>query len=176
MRAVLLAVTTAVLAGTAAAQEAQRVTVDAFSVLTAHGSVVAVAADVHVFAGTMSGPYFIDTGEGPIPAGNIACAGMLEADEATGRQKESGRCRLVAIDGAVAFGEFTCDGFRLVGCAGPFAITGGEGRLAGAAGEGRLTLRRYETGLAVNANGTVSEAALGIAAWKDFHVTLAAAE
>jgi len=166
-----------VLLGVGAAASAQEpVTVDAFAVLEAAGSVVAVGADAHVFAGTMRGPYFVDTGEGPVPAGDIACAGMLEADERTGRQTASGRCRLVAVDGATAFGAFTCEGFRLVGCVGPFTLTGGEGRLAGASGEGTITLRRYATELAVESHGTVSEAALGIASWKDLRVTLPTAD
>lgn len=161
---------------TAAASAQEPVTVDAFAVLEAEGSVVAVGAAAHVFAGRMDGPYFVDAGEGPVPAGNIACAGMLEADERTGRQTAAGRCRLVAVDGATAFGDFTCEGFRLVGCVGPFTLTGGEGRLAGASGEGTITLRRYATDLTVDADGAVREAALGIASWNDLRVTLPAGD
>jgi hypothetical protein len=147
------------------------VVIDAFSIWEASGSVVAIGPTAHAFAGEMRGPYFIDAGAGPIPAGTIACVGALEADAASGRQTGAARCRLQADDGAVAYGRFACDGWRMVGCAGPFVIDGGEGRLAGARGEGPIVLRRYETALAASGDGRVSELALGIASWKGFTVS-----
>lgn len=151
----------------------ESVTIDAFSIWEASGSVVAIGPTSHAFAGEMHGPYFIDAGAGPIPAGTIACVGALEADAASGKQTGAARCRLQAIDGAVAYGRFACEGWRMVGCAGTFVIDGGEGRLAGARGEGPIVLRRYETALAASGDGRVSELALGIASWKGFTVTAA---
>jgi hypothetical protein len=149
------------------------VTIDAFSIWEASGSVVAIGPTAHAFAGEMHGPYFIDAGAGPIPAGTIACVGALEADSESGRQTGAARCRLQANDGAVAYGRFACEGWRMVGCAGVFLLEGGEGRLAGARGEGPIVLRRYETALAGSGDGRVTELALGIASWKGFTLTAA---
>lgn len=164
-----LAAALVLLAAAAPAQDApEPVVVDAFSIWSASGAVIAAGPGVHAFAGEMRGPYFIDAGEGPILAGEIACVGALEAEEASGRQTGSARCQLKALDGAVAYGRFTCAGYRLVGCAGDFELTGGEGRLAGATGAGPIVLRRHDTALTVDAGGQVSEAALGTASWKGF--------
>jgi hypothetical protein len=129
-----------------------------------------------MFAGEMSGAYFIDAGEGPVPAGVISCVGSLEAHAATGAQAGAARCRLVAVDGAVAFGRFTCEGWRLIGCVGPFVLEGGEGRLAGISGEGPIVIRRYETELVATDTGAIAEHAFGVASWKAFTITGGAAE
>ena len=150
----------------------EQITLDAFALVTASGKVLEVGTDAHVFAGGFEGAYFVDVGHGPVPAGSIACAGLLEANETTGRQVATATCRLEALDGAVAFGRFDCDGFRLIGCSGPFELTGGEGRMEGLAGEGTITLRRYETALGADGSGMIEEAALGIAFWKDFRIDL----
>jgi hypothetical protein len=163
-------------AAPAAAQQAapETVTIDAFSVWEATGTTTLVGPDTQMFAGEMSGPYFIDAGEGPVPAGTIVCVGSLEASSQTGAQKGSARCRLVAVDGAVAFGRFSCEGWRIVGCVGRFVIDGGEGRLSGVAGEGPIAIRRYETALIATENGAVVEHALGVASWKGFALSGAA--
>jgi len=164
-------------AGPAFAQDAaERVTLDAFSVWEATGTTQQVGPKTTMFAGEMSGAYFIDTGEGPIPAGVISCVGALEADAATGAQAGAARCRLVAADGAVAFGRFTCAGWRLIGCVGPFMLEGGEGRLAGVSGEGPIVIRRYETELVATASGAVAEHAFGVASWKALTIGGGAAE
>ena len=163
--------------GPALAQDAtERVSLDAFSVWEATGTTQQVSPATTMFAGEMSGAYFIDAGEGPIPAGVISCVGALEADAATGAQAGAARCRLVAADGAVAFGRFTCAGWRLIGCVGPFVLEGGEGRLAGVSGEGPIVIRRYETALTVTDTGAVAENAFGVASWKAFTITSGAVE
>lgn len=164
-------------AGPTAAQQAalEPVTLDAFSIWQAKGATTLVGPDTQMFAGEMSGPYFIDTGEGPVPAGLIVCVGSLEASSATGAQSGSARCRLVAGDGAVAFGRFSCEGWRIVGCVGRFVLDGGEGRLSGLTGEGPIVIRRYETDLTATASGAVAEHALGIASWKGFTLSWIAA-
>lgn len=158
----------------AAAQQTETVTLDAYSVWSATGAVLGVGPHSHAFAGEMRGPYFIDVGQGAIPAGEIACVGSLLADEETGKQSGEAMCRLMAFDGAVAFAQFACDGYRLVGCVGEFQITGGEGRMAGASGAGSIVLRRYDTTLALDESGAVAERALGVASWKGFSITVAA--
>lgn len=150
------------------AQDADTVTIDAFSLLSASGRFIETGTDRHTFVGEMHGPYFIDVGEGPIPAGEIVCVGRLNADDSTGAQSVSADCRLEADDGAVAYGGFECTGYRLVGCSGPFQLVGGEGRLAGTIGQGQIVLRRFESDFFVEDNGEVQELALGIASWKNF--------
>lgn len=161
-----------VLAASAAhAADPEALTIDAFSIWTGSGAVVATGPHAHVFAGEMRGPYFIDAGEGPIPAGEIVCVGSLEANDLSGVQAGSAQCRLQAVDGAVAFGRFSCAGYRLVGCSGTFELTGGEGRMTGAGGEGPIVLRRYETALTPSGDGSLAEQAIGVASWKGFTLT-----
>ena len=77
-------------------------------------------------------------------------------------------CQLHAIEGAVACGGFSCEGWRLVGCTGRFEIAGGEGRMVGVTGERTIALRRYETSLAELSSGVAEETGLGIAYWHGF--------
>lgn len=112
--AALAAFASAALSQTPAlAQSAEAVTVDAISVWSGSGTVIATWPSSHAFAGEMSGHHFVDAGEGPVSAGHLTCGGALESDEATGRQTGAASCRLQAVDGAVAYGRFTCEGFRL---------------------------------------------------------------
>lgn len=171
MKTIRCAAAAAMLAGGAAAQET--VTIDAIAFLEATGSVLRTGEQADAFAGEIRGPYFVDAGEGPVPAGEIVCVGALEADESSGRQTGEARCRLQGALGGVAYASFTCEGFRLVGCAGPFEITGGEGPMAGVTGRGPIVIRRYETTLTPTGSGVADEAALGIAHWKDFELTAA---
>lgn len=162
------AVLLALAAVPAMAQE--RVTVDAFAILSARGALIEAPSGVERFAGEMHGPYFVDAGAGPIPAGRIVCVGTLEAAVADGRQTAQAVCRIEADDGAVAFGAFDCAGYRLVGCTGPFTMDGGEGRLAGIRGAGKIVLRRTETAFAPGPDGSLVEGAVGIASWKGFEI------
>jgi hypothetical protein len=160
----------ALLAVTAAAAQ-ETVTVDAFAVLEARGTVIASSPTAFTFAGEMHGPYFIDAGQGPVPSGRIVCVGTIESDAADGRQTGAARCRIEAGDGEVAYGGFTCDGWRLVGCGGDFTLEGGSGRLAGVSGGGPIVVRRYETTLTPAGDGSLFEEALGIASWKGLTLT-----
>jgi hypothetical protein len=162
----IIAIAAVSLLATAAIAAEEPVVVDAFAMLTARGAVIASSDTATSFAGDMHGPYFVDTGHGPVPARRIVCVGTIEADSANGRQTGAARCRIEAEDGAVAYGGFTCEGWRLVGCAGPFTMEGGAGRLAGLRAEGPIVLRRYETMLTPAADGALVEQALGIASWK----------
>jgi hypothetical protein len=174
MKPIAVALLAALVAGPVAAQQTETVTLDAYSLWSGTGSVLPVGPDSHGFAGEMRGMYFIDTGKGAIPAGEIACLGTLVADDRSGAQTGSALCRLTATDGAVAFARFACEGYRLVGCAGRFEITGGEGRMTGATGEGPIVIRRMGTTLTGDERGRVTESALAIVSWKGFSVSLPA--
>lgn len=164
-----LAIAITLISVAAAAEDS--VTVDAFAVLEARGAVIASSATALTFAGEMHGPYFVDTGHGPVPSGRIVCVGTIESDSMDGRQTGAARCRIEAGDGAAAWGGFTCSGFRFVGCAGDFTLEGGEGRLEGVSGGGPIVVRRYETTLTAAGDGALFEEALGIASWKGLTLT-----
>lgn len=161
MRTMAIAAASLLAASAAAAEEP--VVVDAFAVLSERGALIASSDTAHSFAGEMYGPYSVDTGHGPVPAGRIVCVGTIESDSADGRQTGAARCWIEAEDGALAYGGFTCTGWRLVGCAGPFTMEGGEGRLAGLRAEGPIVIRRSETTLMPAGNRALVEQALGIA-------------
>ncbi|MCL5776161.1 hypothetical protein M1105_04050 [Limibaculum sp. FT325] len=154
-----------------AAARAESVVIDAFSLWTAEGSVLQTGPDQTVFAGAMRGPYIVDAGQGPMPAGEIACIGTIMAETSSGRQHGAAQCRVTADDGAVGFARFSCEGLRLVGCAGSFEFTGGEGRLAGIGGGGRIVIRRTEAELSI-ADGVIRETGFGIASWEDLTITM----
>ncbi|MBK0400958.1 hypothetical protein H0I76_17300 [Limibaculum sp. M0105] len=164
--AALALATIGLMTGGIGSAAAEPVTFDAVSMWEANGTVVQSASDRNVFAGEVSGPYAIDTGKGPVPAGRIICVGTVAAAISTGEQVGKGECQIVAMDGAIAFGRFECSGLRLVGCSGIFEITGGEGRLEGAKGSGKIVVRRAETSFKVQ-NGSLREEAFGVAFWKD---------
>lgn len=146
---------------------AESIVFDAISMWSANGTVLQTAADRSVFAGEVSGPYAIDTGKGPVPAGRITCVGTIEAEVSTGRQAGTGECRIVATDGAIAYARFSCTGLRFVGCSGKFEITGGEGRLERVRGAGKIIVRRAETALSAASAGGLREEAFGVAFWED---------
>lgn len=174
MKLIAAALFAALAAGPAAAQQTETVTLDAYSLWSGSGSVLPIGPETHGFAGEMRGLYFIDMGKGAIPAGEIACLGTLIADDRSGEQSGSARCRLTASDGAVAFARFACQGYRLVGCVGRFEITGGEGRMEGASGEGPIVIRRMGTALSGDDRGRVTESALAIVSWKGFSLSVPA--
>ena len=115
--------------------------VKAFAVVETASDVLPTGADSARVMGTLEGPFFIDVGQGPIDAGNMRCVANMHADTSSGRQTGEGSCVLTADDGASLFGEWTCEGVRLVGCRGDFKITGGTGRLEGVSGGGAMTSR-----------------------------------
>lgn len=166
----------AVIAGTMLAgglARAESIAIDAFSIWSANGTVIRTGPDQSVFAGEVSGPYIVDAGQGPVPAGRIACVGTVSAEISTGRQSAEGQCQITAEDGATSFARFTCEGLRLVGCAGPFEITGGEGRLEGIKGSGRMVVRRSKTEFSTS-GGVLREEGFGVASWDGLTIELPA--
>ncbi|MDT8343827.1 MAG: hypothetical protein RQ752_05295 [Thermohalobaculum sp.] len=170
---IALAIAAALLAGGTA--RAGSVVIDALSIWSATGTVIRTGPDQSVFAGEVSGPYIVDAGQGPVPAGRIVCVGTVSAEISTGRQSAEGQCQITAEDGATSFARFTCEGLRLVGCAGPFEITGGEGRLEGITGSGRMVVRRSKTEFSVS-GGVLREEGFGVASWDGLTIELPGAD
>lgn len=141
---------------------------NAFAVVAANGSIVRAAEKQVMLVGTLAGPFFVETDEGPIHAGRVACAASVKIDQASRRQAGSGACTFTATDGATAWGEWDCQGYELLGCRGAFKLTGGTARLEGATGEGTMIWRPSAAELKKQLDGTVLENATGLLSWRDF--------
>ena len=154
-------------AGFAQAQETR--TVSAFSTVESQGYIVPSANGGYRIVGTVIGPFFIDSGEGPTDVGDMICVGDLQGDTISGRLQGSGSCVLTARDGAELFADFTCEGVPFVGCRGDFVVNGGSGRLTGFTGGGAMTMRTTSTEITDNGMPSMaSSEGRGIVYWEDF--------
>ncbi len=155
--------------GIAPSLAGEKQVVKAFSVVEATGSTLPAGADSTRMMGTLEGPFFIDTGQGPVDAGNMHCVANMHADNSSGRQAGEGSCVLTAQDGASLFAEWTCEGIRFVGCRGDFKITGGTGRLEGVSGGGVMTSRVSDHAVVPQDEaGMAKVASRGIVFWDEF--------
>ncbi len=145
-------------------------TFNAFSLAAANGTIVRAAEKQLVVVGTLAGPFFVETDEGPVPSGRVTCAASVRIDQATARQTGSGACTFTAQDGATAWGEWDCAGYELVGCRGTFKLNGGTGRLAGATGEGAMIWRPAAHEMKKQLDGSTLDNATGILLWRDFKI------
>lgn len=145
-------------------------TFNAFALAVANGTIVRAAEKQLVVAGTLAGPFFIETDEGPVPSGRVTCAASVRIDQATARQTGNGACTFTAQDGATAWGEWECAGYELVGCRGMFKLNGGTARLAGATGEGTMIWRPAAHELKKQLDGSALDNATGILLWREFKI------
>jgi hypothetical protein len=157
------------IASTANAQDEPR-TFNAFAVVKADGSILKSAEKQATIVAALAGAFFIETDEGPVGAGRVACSGMVKVDLATTHQTGSGACTSTAEDGATSFGEWECTGFNMIGCRGIYKLTGGTGRLAGYTGQATLIWRPSSNELQKQLDGTVLQNATGILIWRDFTI------
>jgi hypothetical protein len=157
------------LAGTATAAGAgEPQTVKAFSVVEVAADALPTGTDSMRVLGTLKGPVFIDSGHGPVDAGNMTCIANMETDKSSGRLSGEGSCVLTAKDGANLFAEWACEGVRFVGCRGMFTITGGDGRLEGVTGGGEMVSRVSDYTVTPNGEtGMASVAQRGIVFWDE---------
>ena len=144
-------------------------TVDAFSVWQGQGNIYKTGVESATFVGAISGLLFVETEEGPADAGRILCPATMDLSLKEGRQSGSGKCTIIARDGARAYADWTCRGVHMVGCVGQFTLTGGTDRLSGVAGSGPMTVRSslYSVALKQSADVLTEEAA-GIMIWRGF--------
>ena len=121
-----------------AAEEAE---LDLFSVTQTRGGVIRTGEKTLQFVGASQGSVYAQTDEGPLRAGSVVCTATLEIDTESRAQKGSGACTFASEDGGEVYGKWTCAGFFLIGCSGPFELAGGSGRLKGVTGAGEITFR-----------------------------------
>ncbi len=128
---------------TSARAEEQKI-VSAFAVVTSSGRILPAGDGGFRIMSTVEGPFFVDTGKGPIDAGDITCVANMRGDGASGLVSGEGSCVVLARDGARLLADWRCEGVMFVGCRGEFVVTGGDGRLAGVSGGGQMTARTSE--------------------------------
>jgi hypothetical protein len=68
--------------------------VDAFSVWKADGQVFQSSENLSTFVGHRGGPFFVKTEKGPVFAGTVVCAGMMEIEIDSAVQVGEGRCSI----------------------------------------------------------------------------------
>jgi hypothetical protein len=145
-------------------------TFNAFAVVKADGSTLKSAEKQATIVLALGGVFFIETDEGPVGAGRVACSGMVKVDLESTHQTGSGVCTSTADDGATTFGEWECAGFNMIGCRGTYKLTGGTARLAGVTGQATMIWRPTSLALDKQADGTVLQNATGILIWRDFKI------
>lgn len=166
-----LAVALGLLSAMPAAAEDDVQTFNAFSVAVANGSIMRSGDKQISVVGTIAGPFFVESDEGPLAAGHVTCVATVKVDRTTAHQAGSGDCTFVAEDGAQSWGTFECTGYALVGCRGPLKINGGTGRLEGAHGEGAMTWRPSSHEFSKQLDGTTLQNTAGLLIWRDFKLS-----
>jgi hypothetical protein len=140
----------------------------AFAIAIANGSIVRSAPHEVVLVGTIVGPLFMETSDGPVDAGRVACTASMRIDQAADKQTGSGVCAFTAPDNVTAWGEWRCTGAELMSCRGTIKFTGGTGRLAGFSSESPMTWRPSAHDLKKQLDGTVLQNTTGVLVWRDF--------
>ena len=144
-----------------AAIAAEEQTVDAFATWDGQGVMYETGENIGTFVGSIAGPLFIDTENGPISAGRIVCPIMIDVNLQNAKQGGRGKCTITSDDGARTFADWSCQGVHLVGCDGELVLTGGTGRLAGVSGSGELRVRSTIRGVAQEASSKGASMELG---------------
>jgi len=146
--------------------------VNAFATWNLQGTVVMSAPDEATLVGSLAGPVFVDSGQGPTYAGQIVCPGTVTIDLKDASQQGEGVCAFHAKDGAEAYGRWRCVGYHMVGCKGDFTFTGGSDRLAGVTGGSGLLIRGELLEVAKSPGPVAAERAVGIIVWQNLIATL----
>ena len=141
---------------------------NAFAVAVASGTIIKSGEKQVMVIGTLKGPMFVETDEGPVDAGSAVCGASLRFEMDTKRHTGSGACSFTAHDGATAWGEWECSGYDLVGCRGTLKLTGGSARLEGITGEGSMVWRPSAHDFKRQLDGTALQNSTGLLIWRDF--------
>ncbi|MGO8920175.1 MAG: hypothetical protein ACLQJR_30115 [Stellaceae bacterium] len=134
----MLAVVAAPCWPAAAGEEA---TVKAFAAWQGQGRTVQTGPHEATFVGLLIGPMYVETENGLLASGRIACPAIVAVGLEDGTQRGQGRCTITAQDGAQIYAEMACAGVYMVGCDGDLKLTGGTKRFAGISGGGKVTIR-----------------------------------
>jgi hypothetical protein len=159
--------------GAAQAQEDEPQLFNAFAVAVANGTIIKSGEKQVMVIGTVKGPMFVETDEGPVEGGSVVCGASVRIDHGTKRQSGNGACTFEAQDGATAWGEWECAGYELIGCRGKLTLTGGSGRFEGVTGEGAMIWRPSAHELKKQFDGTVAQNTTGLLIWRDFKLAKA---
>jgi hypothetical protein len=143
---------------------------NAFAVVKVDGSILKSAEKQATIVAALAGTFFVETEEGPVAGGQIACSGTIRVDLGSSQQSGAGVCTSTADDGARTFGEWKCAGFNMVGCRGSYDVTGGTDRLAGITGHATVIWRPNAHELQKQIDGTVLQNTTGILIWRDFKI------
>lgn len=143
---------------------------NAFAVVVASGTIVKAGEKQVMVVGTLKGPMFVETDEGPVDAGSVVCGASVRIDQGTKRHGGSGVCTFRAEDGATAWGEWECAGYDVIGCRGTLKLTGGSGRFEGVTGEGAMIWRPSAQELKKQLDGTILQNTTGMLIWRDFKI------
>jgi hypothetical protein len=167
-----LALTAAILfiASAASAQDEIQ-TFNAFAVSQASGKVVIEGGNKASIEATLAGPFFVETDEGPVHSGKIACTGTTQIELESRKQNAKGSCTLTAEDGATSTGQWECTGYVLVGCRGIYTTTAGTGRLAGMAGEATMIWRPTPHELRAQIAAGAVQNVTGLLIFRDFKIS-----
>jgi hypothetical protein len=144
---------------------------NAFSIALANGTILKSGDKQATVTGTVAGPLFVETDEGPVEAGRVTCAATVKVDQTSARQTGSGVCTFAAEDGAQSWGDFECAGYALVGCRGTLKLVGGTGRFEGTSGEGTMIWRPSAHEFAKQLDGTALQNAAGLLIWRELKIT-----
>jgi len=156
----------------AAQAKSSKVTLDAFSVWQGNSKIVQVGPKHAVIVGVLGGLLFVEAEGGPVAVGTVACPGAIYVDMNTGIESGTGHCTVTATDGALVFGDWTCDGALASGCMGDYTITGGTGRLATIRGKSDILFESYQHDFDNIDATTANIIPSGITIWPSMSVSL----
>jgi hypothetical protein len=148
---------------------AEEGTVRAFATWEADGSIVQTGPAEATLVGTVSGPVYVDTDEGPVTAGGMACAMVVHQNLKNATQQGSGQCIFKGPTGNLWFMSLNCTGVPLVGCTGDSTLTGGTGPFEKVTGGGRFAVRSNMLELATSGSAGTKDKVKGIIFWRELH-------
>jgi len=163
------AVAMLLLPGGALAGEEQTIT--AFVPWVGQGASFQTGPKDLTFVGSLVGPVYVESDQGPIPSGRMTCPALIKVNE-NAEQQATGSCVVKGKDGALVFAEITCKGVFLVGCDGEFKITGGTDRFAGVTGGGPVLVRSESRTIAMTADAVGQDQGSGILYLRGLHYKL----
>jgi hypothetical protein len=160
---------TSIIGTTALARAGEEATIQAFSAWQGQGQVVQTSPGEATFVGFLSGPFYINTEQGPVDAGSMVCPAVVRINLKDRTQSGSGDCTLTGERGLKVFMVLNCKGVHLVGCTGDAKFTGGTGKFAGISGGGHFVIRSRMDDIISQADFTAKETANGIIFWRELH-------
>jgi hypothetical protein len=147
----------------------EEATVKAFAAWQGEGRTLQTGPHEATFVGSLVGPMFVETENGILKSGRLACPAIVEIGLEDSTQRGQGRCTITAQDGARIYAEITCSGIFLIGCRGDLKLTGGTERFAGISGGGKVTIRSDLRQFTSSSDDEVETDATGSLSLLDLH-------